>query len=184
MALLRSVYKLTDHLPADEKFNLTSQMRRAATSVASNIAEGAARYSAHEKKHFFHIARGSLSELETQLKACISLYTISLPIKMETQVLIQRTWMLLQGLISSVAVAPVSAPRFPTPLISRLPLLTPSVLRPPYIASFVSRLRLSRRISCGFFCPGRAWAAAAPWIPWKTRGSAEPAGCPSRASKG
>ena len=67
------IYKLTQKLPIDEKFGLVSQMRRAAVSIASNIAEGAARKTNKEFIHFLFIAQGSLSELDTQIIICIKL---------------------------------------------------------------------------------------------------------------
>jgi len=76
--------------------------------VASNIAEGSARYSRQEKKQFFRTARGSLSEIETQYRACVTLYSIPPRVQKETQILIQRTWMLLEGLISSIQLSPRS----------------------------------------------------------------------------
>jgi len=67
MALVKDVYRITASFPKDELYALTSQMRRAAVSIPSNIAEGAARTGDKEFLQFLSISRGSLSELETQL---------------------------------------------------------------------------------------------------------------------
>jgi len=67
LQLAKLVYDVTKNLPADEKYGLVSQMRRAAISIPSNIAEGAARQTNKDAIQFFVIARGSLSELDTQL---------------------------------------------------------------------------------------------------------------------
>jgi len=61
------IYRVTQKFPKDELYGLTSQMRRAAVSDASNIAEGKGRYSRKEFAQFLYRARGSLLELETQL---------------------------------------------------------------------------------------------------------------------
>ncbi len=67
IALAKSVYHLTEGFPAEERFGLTAQMRRAAVSVPSNIAEGQARHGTREFLAFLSHASGSLAELETQL---------------------------------------------------------------------------------------------------------------------
>ena len=65
--LVTDIYKLTKKFPSDEKYGLTNQLRRAAVSVPSNIAEGAARKSKKEFINFLYVSIGSLSEIETQL---------------------------------------------------------------------------------------------------------------------
>lgn len=66
MELAEEVYRATAAFPGDEKFGLVSQMRRAAVSIPSNIAEGFGRKRRAEFKRFLEIARGSLFELQTQ----------------------------------------------------------------------------------------------------------------------
>ena len=66
--LVTKIYSLTKDFPAEEKFGLTSQIRRSAVSIPSNIAEGAARQSKKELRQFLYISLGSLAELETQLE--------------------------------------------------------------------------------------------------------------------
>jgi four helix bundle protein len=68
MELTVAVYGLTRHSPREETFGLTSQLRRCAVSIPSNIAEGHGRMNPREFKRFLLIARGSNSELQTQLE--------------------------------------------------------------------------------------------------------------------
>jgi four helix bundle protein len=68
MELTVAVYHLTRGFPREEMFGLTSQLRRSAVSIPSNIAEGHGRMNPREFKHFLLIARGSNSELQTQLE--------------------------------------------------------------------------------------------------------------------
>jgi four helix bundle protein len=68
MQLTERVYRMTDSFPAREIYGLTSQVRRAAVSVPSNIAEGHARDSTKEYLRFLSVAQGSLAELETQVE--------------------------------------------------------------------------------------------------------------------
>jgi four helix bundle protein len=67
MRFVTEIYQATKTFPRDELYGLTNQLRRAAVSVPSNIAEGQARFSAKEFHHFLSLSRGSLVEIETQL---------------------------------------------------------------------------------------------------------------------
>lgn len=70
MNLTAEVYRLAKSLPAEERYALSDQMRRAAVSIPSNIAEGNSRGSNKDYAHFLSVARGSNSELVTQLLLC------------------------------------------------------------------------------------------------------------------
>lgn len=73
MQLVKVVYELTSGFPTEERYGLAQQMRRAAVSIPSNLAEGAGRNGAKEYLHFIGISRGSLAELDTQLQLAVML---------------------------------------------------------------------------------------------------------------
>lgn len=73
MDLVVSIYNITGEFPQSELYGLTSQLRRSAVSIPSNIAEGSSRNSTKEFIQFLHISNGSLSEVETQLELALRL---------------------------------------------------------------------------------------------------------------
>lgn len=77
MDLVEEIYRLTKSLPKEEMYSLSDQMKRAAVSIPSNIAEGKNRNSNKEYIHFLSIAHGSISELETQLLICVRIGYLS-----------------------------------------------------------------------------------------------------------
>lgn len=77
-AFVVAVYKLLDRFPDSEKFALCNQIRRAAISVTSNIAEGVSRTSVKEKIHFLEIAYASLMEVDSQLDISVDLQYIDI----------------------------------------------------------------------------------------------------------
>jgi four helix bundle protein len=68
MELVTNIYLVTKTFPKEEMFGLTNQLRRAAVSIVSNIAEGSARKSNVERKRFYEISRASLVEIDTQIE--------------------------------------------------------------------------------------------------------------------
>ena len=98
--LAQSVYQVTGRFPVDERYGLVSQMRRAAISIPSNIAEGAARYTIKDYLHFLVIARGSHSELDTQFELSWRLGYVGEDGTVHLQ--LNRTGRLLTALISSL----------------------------------------------------------------------------------
>jgi four helix bundle protein len=100
--MVTEIYQLTHIFPKEELYGLTNQMRRAAVSVPSNIAEGAGRNSNKEFVQFLYFATGSLSELETQLIIAFNLKYISNEQKQNMDTLINTIFKMLSGLILSV----------------------------------------------------------------------------------
>ena len=78
MELVEEVYRLVKRLPREETYALSDQMRRAAVSIPSNIAEGHGRNSEREFLRFLSIAQGSRAELDTQIEICIRLKYIDM----------------------------------------------------------------------------------------------------------
>lgn len=75
--LVLMIYQITKSFPKDEQFALTSQIRRAVISITSNVAEGYSRESFKDKIHFYAIARGSVTEVQSQLYAAKDLKYIT-----------------------------------------------------------------------------------------------------------
>jgi four helix bundle protein len=102
MELVTATYRSTG-FPRDELFGLTSQLRRAAVSIPSNIAEGQGRLSEKEFRYFLRQARGSLMEVETQLQIAENLGYLQ---KEQTSLLLQscaEVGRILNGLLASVS---------------------------------------------------------------------------------
>lgn len=99
-AFVTKIYALTNGFPADEKFGLTSQIRRAAVSVPVNIAEGAARKSKKEFVQFLHISLGSASELDTLILLCGELKLIDPKQVEQLNEDLHVTYKMLRGLIN------------------------------------------------------------------------------------
>lgn len=102
MRAVRSIYVLTRAFPADERFGLTSQLRRAAVSVPSNIAEGWGRQSTPEYARFLRVARGSLYEVETQLLIALELGVSDADKTRETLDEVEHAGRVLAGLVRSI----------------------------------------------------------------------------------
>ncbi len=100
MELVTGIYKVSESFPKTEVYGLTSQIRRCAVSIPSNIAEGSSRHNAKEFIQFLYIANGSLSEFETQLEIALRLsYCKNVSNFIE---LIKQIRSMLNGLIKAI----------------------------------------------------------------------------------
>lgn len=98
--LILECYRLTKLLPADERFNMVQQIRRAALSVNLNIAEGCSRKSQVERNRFFEIARGSVIEIDTAIDVAVKLSYLSSEQLQTFGDLIVKNFKLITGMIS------------------------------------------------------------------------------------
>jgi four helix bundle protein len=99
--LVKHIYKLTAEFPSHEKFGLVSQIRRAAVSVSSNIAEGSGRNSIADQKHFYRIAFSSLMEVLNQAILSVDLDYIEDEQLKQIRIQIDKTAQLISGLAKS-----------------------------------------------------------------------------------
>ena len=102
MDLTAVIYKLVKKLPKEELYSLSDQMRRAAISIPSNIAEGQDRNTDKEFAHFLCIARGSRAELETQLLICVKVEYLTENEISEAMNLLSEVGKMLTSLIKKV----------------------------------------------------------------------------------
>jgi len=100
--LCLNVYKITKEFPSEEKFGLTSQMRRSAVSIPSNIAEGYGRKTTQEYIYSCYVSHGSLCELETQLLLSIDLGYLNQQNFSNTEENLREVERMLKALIKSL----------------------------------------------------------------------------------
>jgi four helix bundle protein len=103
MDLVTLIYKLITKLPEDEKFGLTSQIKRSAVSIPSNIAEGYGRNYRKDYSRFLQISRGSLYECQTQLEITINLSFINVDDIKEINELSLEVEKMLNSLIKKIS---------------------------------------------------------------------------------
>lgn len=102
MELVAMIYDATERFPSNEQFGLVSQLRRAAVSVPSNIAEGKAHYSNRDFVRFLRHARGSLAEIETQILIAQQRKYLSDPTVIKLTDRLDELGRILSGLINSL----------------------------------------------------------------------------------
>ncbi len=102
-ALVLKTYSLTKLFPKEELFTLTSQIRRSVVSITSNIAEGFSRSTSKDKRYFYIISKGSLSELDSQMFIAKDLGYISINQYIDYSKQSEKVGKLLSGLIKSAS---------------------------------------------------------------------------------
>ncbi len=99
--VVKRTYKLLKKFPAEERFAMCDQLRRASISITSNIAEGVNRFSVKEKSHFIELAYGSLMEVSSQFEIAEELDYITSDDRLNMDQLIEEDARLLSGLLNS-----------------------------------------------------------------------------------
>ncbi len=102
LLMVKEVYTLTKQFPKEEQFVLVTQLRRAAVSVCSNLAESASRKSLKEKKRFYEISRSSLVEIDTQIEISILLNYINTEQLIKVKEYIESLFRMLSKIISNI----------------------------------------------------------------------------------
>lgn len=102
MKLVEEVYRITKEFPSEERFVLTSQLRRAAISVCSNIAEGSSRKRKPEKRRFLEVSRSSLVEIDTQIKIALVIKYIQKNQIAELEAYLERVFMMLTKMMDKL----------------------------------------------------------------------------------
>ena len=99
--VVKRTYKLLKKFPAEERYAMCDQLRRASVSITSNIAEGVNRFSIKDKSHFIEMAYGSLMEVSSQFEIAEDLGYITADDRMNMDLLIEEDARLLSGLLNS-----------------------------------------------------------------------------------
>ena len=102
MEFVTAIYKVTKNFPKEELYGLTNQIRRAAVSIASNIAEGSARSSSADRKRFYEISRSSLVEVDTQLEIARNLKFVNKNNLNELEPFLEEIFAKISNLIKSI----------------------------------------------------------------------------------
>ena len=99
--VVKRTYKLLKKFPAEERYAMCDQLRRASVSITSNIAEGVNRYSVKDKSHFIEMSYGSLMEVSSQMEIAEELGYITTEDRQNMDQLIEEDARLLSGLLNS-----------------------------------------------------------------------------------